>query len=149
MRHGPKASEQDESRAISAGAAQVDITPEAGVHLAGAVGVHRPAELVADPLYAKAVVLESGGQKLCFLALDVTIVTGTYSGLIRREAAERFGFDPDAVMVHATQTHSAPPLGQFMVDRDFDGIPLEHEWVGGGEESYSNWAAERAIEAIG
>ncbi len=149
MRHGPKASEQDESRAISAGAAQVDITPEAGVHLAGAVGVHRPAELVADPLYAKAVVLESGGQKLCFLALDVTIVTGTYSGLIRREAAERFGFDPDAVMVHATQTHSAPPLGQFMVDRDFDGVPPEHEWVGGGEEGYSNWAAERAIEAIG
>lgn len=141
--------EEAEDGPICAGAAQVDITPEAGVHLAGAVGLYRPAELVADPLYAKAVVLESGGRKLCFLALDVTIVTGDYSAKIRREAAERFGFDPDAVMVHATQTHSAPPLGRFMVDRDFKGVPSEHEWVGGGEESYSEWAAERAIEAVG
>jgi len=148
MNRPDRASERAEGHAISAGAAQVDITPRAGVHLAGAVGVHRPAELVGDPLYAKAVVFESGGRKLCFLALDVTIITGEYSGLIRHEAAGRFGFDPEAVMVHATQTHSAPPLGQFMVDRDFDGIPLEHEWVGGGEESYSKWAAERAVETI-
>jgi neutral ceramidase len=137
------------SPGLRAGAAQVDITPEAGVHLTGAIDLHRPAELVADPLYAKAVVFESGGRKLCFLALDVTIVTGEYSARIRREAAERFGFDPDAIMVHATQTHSAPSLGRFMVDRDFEGVPAEHEWVGGDEERYSEWAADRAIEAIG
>jgi len=52
-------------------------------------------------------------------------------------------------MVHATQTHSAPALGRFMVDPDFADIPPEHEWVAGDEEAYSTWAAERAVEAIG
>jgi hypothetical protein len=134
---------------LKAGAAQVDITPAAGVHLAGAVGMHRPAKLVADPLRAKALVVDSDGRKLCLLTLDVTIVTGRYSRLIREEAAKRFGLDPDAVMVHATQTHSAPPLGHFMVDPDFPPLPTEFEWAAGGEAAYSDWAAERAIQAIG
>jgi len=133
---------------MRAGAAQIDITPHAGVHLAGAVGLHRPAKLVAEPLYAKALVLESEGCRLCFLALDVTIVTAPYSAGIRHAAAERIGLDPEAVMVHATQTHSAPPLGHFMVDPDFEGIPSECEWVAGGEAAYSDWACERAVEAI-
>jgi len=138
-----------QSGSLKAGAARADITPKAGVHLAGAVGVHRPAQLIWDPLYARALVFESNGRKLCFLTLDVTIITAPYTALIRKAAAERFGFDPDAIMVHATQTHSAPPLGHFMVDEDFQGIPPEHEWLRGGDEGYSAFAASRAIEAIG
>ncbi|MCC6444666.1 MAG: hypothetical protein IT210_14565 [Armatimonadetes bacterium] len=133
---------------LRAGAAQVEITPEAGVHLAGAVGAYRPAKLVWDPLYAKALVLESGGKRLCILALDVTIVTEPYTRQIRQAARERFGLEPEAVMVHATQTHSAPSLGHFMVDEDFDGVPREHEWLLGGNDRYSEWAAARAVEAI-
>ncbi len=133
---------------MKAAAAQIDITPRAGVHLAGDVVRHRPAKLVGDPLYAKALVLESAGRKACFVALDVTIVTRPYSDRIRQAASERFGFDPSAVLVHATQTHSAPPLGHFMVDPDFEGLPPAHEWLAGGETAYSDWAAERAVEAI-
>lgn len=134
---------------LKAGAAQVDITPRAGVHLAGDIGVHRPAKLVAEPTFARAVVLESEGRQACLLALDVCIVCAPYTALIRRGAAERFGFDPDAVMVHATQTHSAPSLGNLMVDEDFPELPGEFEWVLGGEKAYGDWAAERALEAIG
>lgn len=133
---------------LHAGAAQVDITPQAGVHLAGAVGMHRPARLVLDPLYATALVLEAGGRKLCFLALDVTIITEDYTALIRQRAAEETGIEPDALMVHATQTHSAPPLGHFMVDPDFLDLPPELEWIRGGDEAYSDQAAECAVEAI-
>jgi len=133
---------------MRAGAAQVDITPWEGVQLAGAVGMYRPAKLVDDPLYAKALVLECEGRKLCFVALDLTIVTRQYSSRIRQAAAERFGFDPDAVMVHAIQTHSAPSLGHFMFDEDFEGIPPEDEWMLGGNESYYSSIVERIIEAI-
>jgi len=134
---------------LRAGAAQVDITPQAGVHLAGAVGVHRPARLVLEPLYAKALVFESEGRKLCFLALDITIITEDYTALIREQAAEQFGIEPDALMVHAVQNHSAPPIGHFMVDPDFEGIPDEHEWIRGSERAYDDLAARRAVEAIG
>jgi|YNPNPStandDraft_1061719.scaffolds.fasta_scaffold11115_3 neutral ceramidase len=135
---------------MQAGAAKVEITPRAGTHLAGSgAGEHRPAQVVLDPLYARAVVFESGGRKVCFLSLDVTIVTEEWTEHLRRAAAERFGFDPDAVMVHATQTHSAPSLGHFMFDPDFPELPPDIEYLRGGETPFFEFAAARAIEAIG
>src|ERR1044071_7549623 len=117
---------------MKAGAAMVDITPKAGTHLAGDVGGFRPAQNVLDPPYAKAVVFESNGKKLCLLSFDVTILTQECTDRIRDAAATMFGFERDAVMVHATQTHSAPSLGHFMVDRDFPAVPADREFVRGG-----------------
>jgi hypothetical protein len=132
---------------LRAGSAQVEITPKAGTHLAGAVGQFRPAQSVADPLYAKAIVLECGGRRICILSLDVTIVTMPWTEKIRA-AAKKLGLDHDAVMVHATQTHSAPPVGHFMLDDDFPNVPPELEWLRGGESAFYEFAAEGAIEAV-
>lgn len=133
---------------LQVGAAQADITPRAGTHLAGSgAGHHRPAEIVLDPLSAKAVVLEAGGKKVCLLSLDVTIVTREWTERIRR-AAQQLDFEPEAVMVHATQTHSAPPLGHFMFDPDFPDLPPDIEYLRGGETAYFEFACARAIEAI-
>ncbi|MCX7597719.1 MAG: hypothetical protein N2512_02465, partial [Armatimonadetes bacterium] len=121
-----------ESAPLLAGAAQVDITPPAGTHLSGDIARHRPARLVLDPLYAKALVLQAGGRRLAILALDVTIITAEYTARIREAARVRLGIPPDAVMVHATQTHSAPSLGRFLLDPAFDEvIPPDAEWVSG------------------
>jgi len=133
--------------AIRVGAAQVDITPKADTHLSGAVGLHRPARMVRDPLYAKAVVLERQGRKLCVLSMDLTIITSEYTAEIRKAAAE-LGFDPASVMVHVVQNHSAPSLGDFMLDRDFEGIAPEDAWLRGSDASYNAYALERAIEAV-
>jgi len=133
--------------ALRAGAAQIEITPPAGTHLAGSIGVHRPARSVLDPLYAKALVLERGGRKLCILALDVTIITRPWTERIRAAAAD-LGFDPDAVMVHAIQTHTAPPIGHFMLDEDFAGVAGEREWLRGGETAFYEAATGKAIAAI-
>lgn len=134
---------------LYAGAAQADITPDGPVHLSGDIGRYRPAKMVADPLYAKALVLRNGDRALCIVALDLTIITLEYTEMIRREVERRYGIPGDAVMVHAIQTHSAPALGRFMVDQDFTGIPPEHEWLAGGEERYSRFAVERAVDAVG
>ena len=140
---------QHQDGSLWAGAAQVEITPPPGTHLAGrGDGGHRPAEVVLDPLYAKAVVLACGARKLCFLALDVTIVTGRWTDRVRETAAERWGFDPDAVMVHATQTHSAPALGSFMVDQEFPGLGEDVEYLRGGETAFFELATDRALDAI-
>ncbi|MGC9320171.1 MAG: hypothetical protein ACP5KN_19215, partial [Armatimonadota bacterium] len=138
-----------EAAKLRAGAAQVDITPEAGTHLAGAVGYYRPARLALDPLHARALVLETCEARLCILALDVTIITEEWTAFIRDRAQSVFGLEPDAVMVHATQTHSAPPVGHFMLDPDFPELPEDFEWVRGGDPDYSEWAANRAVDAIG
>lgn len=134
--------------ALEAGACQVEITPQADIHLAGAVGSYRPAKLVLDPLYARALVLRRGERKLCFLSLDLTIITQEWTEKIRQWAAQECGLEPDAVMVHVTQTHSAPSLGHFMVDPDLETDTHGHEWVRGGDPRYFPFAFERITQAI-
>jgi len=134
---------------MRAGAAQIDITPELGTHLAGSgMGERRPTQSVLDPLYAKAVVFECGKRRVCIVTLDVTIITADYTRQIRAAIADRIGVLPDAIMVHAIQDHSAPSVGYFMLDPDF---PLETtpetEYLWGAEKAYSEFAAERAVEA--
>ncbi|MFH1567078.1 MAG: hypothetical protein ABIL09_03695 [Gemmatimonadota bacterium] len=132
-----------------AGFAAVEITPAPGTHLAGrGDGAHRSAEAILDPLYARAAVFEHGGRRVCFLILDVTIVTRPWTERLRRAAADQWGFAPEAVMVAATQTHSAPPLGHFMVDDDFPALPAEQEYLRGGETAYFERACNGAVEAI-
>lgn len=136
------------SPTLQAGMAQVEITPAAGAQLSGSIHQRRPAQVVLDPLYARALALQLGERRVCLVALDVTIMTKRWADYIRAGAA-RLGFEPAAVMVHGTQTHSAPGLGHFMVDDDLGGIPPELEWVRGGETAWCRSAADKAIEAIG
>ena len=113
-----------ETNLLRAGAAMIDITPPAGTHLAGSgAGEHRPAQAVMDPLFAKAIVFETNEQRVCMVILDLTIVTGSYTDQIRAAISEQTGIAPEAIMVQATQTHSAPSLGYFMLDPDFHWRP--------------------------
>ena len=134
---------------LRAGAVMIDITPPAGTHLAGSgAGEHRPAQAVMDPLFAKAIVFEAGERRVCMVILDLTIVTGDYTDQIRAAIGQQTGIAPEAIMVQATQTHSAPSLGYFMLDPDF---PLETsaetEYLRGAERAYSDRAAAAAVEA--
>ena len=134
---------------LRAGAAAVDITPEAGTHLAGSgAGEHRPAQSVIDPLFARAIVFEAGGRRLCLVTLDVTIITGDYTARIRQGITAQTGIDPDAILVHAIQTHSAPSLGHFMLDQDFPlQISAGNEYIWGAETVYAERAAAAAVAA--
>ncbi len=136
------------SNRLHAGAAQIDITPQTDIHLAGAVGQFRSAQYIYDPLYARALVLENGEKKICFVSLDLTIITEDWTVKIRQAVAEECGLDPEAVMVHVTQTHSAPSLGHFMFDESFQGTPPEMEWLRGGDPRYFDFAFERIVEVI-
>jgi len=140
---------------LQAGAAMVDITPPAGTHLAGSgAGEHRPAQTVMDPLYAKSIAFAIGERRVCMVILDLTIVTGDYTENIRAEIGAQTGLAPEAIIVQATQTHSAPSLGHFMLDPDF---PLEttaeSEYLRGAERAYGDRVAAAvvnvAVEAVG
>lgn len=134
---------------VRAGAAQVDITPKMGTQLAGDIGKYRPAEMVFEPLYAKALVLESNGKKLCFLSLDLLAITTDWAEKIRRLAAEKYGFEKEAVMVHVVQNHAAPSLGHLMFSSGPSKlIPRELWWLYGGDDNYHPYAVDRILEAI-
>ena len=138
-----------ETTLLKAGAAMIDITPPLGTHLAGSgAGEHRPSEAVMDPLFAKAIVFETGDRRVCMVILDLTIVTGDYSDRIRAAIGEQTGIPPEAIMVQATQTHSAPSLGYFLLAPDFPlDTTAETEYLRGGERAYGDRAAAAAVEA--
>jgi len=133
---------------LKAGAAEVDITPPMGTQIAGDIGRYRPAEIRVEPLYAKALVVQSGDRKLCFLSLDLCAVTDRLAERIRGLAAEQFGFDHDAVMVHPVQNHAAPALGHHAIRDECKRIPPELWWLRGGDDRYNPYAVERIMKAV-
>ncbi|MFC1454176.1 hypothetical protein ACFLQL_03255 [Verrucomicrobiota bacterium] len=135
-----------------AGAAQVDITPVMGTQIAGDIGRRRPVEAVLDPIFAKALVVESGGKKICVLSLDICVIGRKWADAIRRGAEQRFGFDQKAVMVHPVQNHAAPAMGHlFLPDDDAPCryFPEKYPWLKGGDDAYNHFALERILEVIG
>ena len=108
---------------LLAGAAQVDITPRMGTQIAGDIGRRRPAEILIDPIFAKALALDDGRQRLCVLSLDVLAITQEWVDMIRTGARERFGLDPQAVMVHVVQNHAAPAIGHAFFNFECEYVP--------------------------
>ncbi len=136
---------------LRAGAGMVDITPALGIQIAGDIGRYRPVEEIRDPLFARALVLENGGTRVCWLSLDLLAVSGKWADQIRQQAAARFGLDPLAVMVHVTQNHAAPSLGHCFVfnEGDWARFPKAYPWLLGGDDRYHPVCVEGALQAIG
>jgi hypothetical protein len=53
---------------LLAAAGQADITPERGIQIAGDIGRPRPVEEIRNRLHAKALVVESGGERACLIS---------------------------------------------------------------------------------
>ena len=107
--------------ALRAAVVQEDIAPWIGVPLAGFGGDRRlplpvllglypyafwlkPSVGQLDPIRVKVLLLEQGGARLAFVALDVVGVSRD----MRDEIVHRSGFGSDELIVSATHTHSGP-----------------------------------------
>ena len=114
---------------VSAGAARVVLTVPAGTPLAGygdrarrllppdVFGRHphafwfRPHEGTRDALAARALVLDGGGQRLTWLAVDLVAVDRAFTERVARALREG-GLTPGTLIVSASHTHSGP--GAYM-----------------------------------
>jgi len=137
---------------LCAGAAAADITPAPGTQIAGNIGVRRPATVFADPLIARALILESDAERLCVISTDATMARGDCAEEVRRRAQARFGLDSARVIVNCTQNHHAPSVGHcFCLDEVFwrRYVPDELEWVLGGDPAYNECFYDGVIRAIG
>ena len=127
---------------VRAGFAQVDITPQEPVDLAGYFN-RRVSQGVLDPLYAKALVLEDGEKKLALIVLDLIGVSADLTGRIRQRLADELGLQGGSVLVCATHTHTGPvivPLFGFGPSESYVGGVLLPGVVG---------ACRQAIERAG
>ena len=109
------------SSQLRAAAAAVEITPPAGALLYGygARGTNR-SEGTHDPLYARALVLEAGGETAALVTLDLGSIRKENTLPIRQAVRDAAGFDH--VLLNASHTHSAP-----LFEADFPSA--EKPWV--------------------
>ena len=131
------------SEHLLAGFAEIDISPPLGTQIAGDIDRPRPTEEIREPIFVPAAVLENEGAKLGVLVLDLLGIGRERADRIRDGGAERFGFDRRAVMVHTTQTHSAPSLGNHFCADDNPIIPPEHAWLRGSTPEYTPTAVDK------
>jgi hypothetical protein len=134
---------------LRVGAAKVDISPAKGVQIAGDIGRYRPCTGVKDPIYARALVIERDGRQFCFLSIEVLSIDPPWAAEIRRRALKVHGFARDALMIHATQNHASPNIGNDFLPDSCELIPDDLYWLRGGDRNYNEPATAGVIEAIG
>ena len=98
-----------QSAGLRVGAAATDITPPMGIGMAGYYH-ERGAEGVLDPLLSKALVLESEGERVALVALDLIGVTRWITDQARAEIEKTAGVKGSHVMISATHAHTGPEL---------------------------------------
>jgi hypothetical protein len=88
-----------------------DITPPFGIPLAGYYH-ERGADGVLDPLYSKALVLESEGQRAVLVVLDLLTVRREITDQARVAIEKTTGIKGNSVMISATHAHTGPELAR-------------------------------------
>jgi len=135
--------------ALMAAAAQVDITPPRGTQIAGDIGRYRPAEVVIDPLFVKALVLEQDGIRLCLLSLDLLAAEASWCTEVRQKLAARLGTRPEAVLIHCTQSHAAPMIGDLAGRPASPYFPAEFPFLRGGSgAAYADQVQAGVLQAV-
>jgi len=123
------------SQPLQIGVAETTINPRMGMQIDGNIGAYRPAQFIMSDLYARAIVFQQGERRFLLLVVDLLAVTREWTEAIRACAAADFGFDPDAVAVHAIQNHSSPSLGQIMLTERLEAT-RKYPWIRGSDPAY-------------
>ena len=94
---------------LRVGVAATDITPPLGIPMAGYYHA-RGADGVLDPLFSKAMVVESDGERAALVTLDLISVTRAITDQARAEIEKATGIKGGHVMISATHAHTGPEL---------------------------------------
>jgi hypothetical protein len=94
-------SAQTAAAAFRAGAAKIDITPSGNALPKGFEGIN-------DPIYARAAVLDDGGNRAALITVDAGAIPDEIWSAVTRAAQAEFGIAPERLLITATHTHSVP-----------------------------------------
>lgn len=105
---------------------EMDITPFVGCRIPGSFEA-RTVEDVTDPPYAKAVVIENGGEKIAIVCSDILYIYGeSYKKILDRICA-RTDLKRENILVTATHNHTGGPT-DFDLHTDEDRLYVEMAW---------------------
>ena len=95
---------------LQAGFARVNVTPPLGIPMRGYFQ-SRLAEGVLDELEINALALACGETKLLLLTLDAGAIETPDVNIFIENVAEETGLPKEAIIIHATHTHTAGSIG--------------------------------------
>lgn len=113
---------------LRAGAAAVDITPQAGVSLDGPISKNGPVQGVHDRLHARALVLDDGATRLAIVICDLCMIGGDVTGAAKSLVQEQSGLPAERILIAATHTHAAPRaihIGTGKLDDEYHALLAE------------------------
>jgi neutral ceramidase len=99
---------------LLAGAAQVDITPQYSLHLAGYPFVKRNSTGFHDKLLSSALYFKEGDNDVLFIGNDVIFIPKDLSLRARKRINKITGIPEKNIVVSATHTHSSPSTIEFV-----------------------------------
>ena len=102
--------------ALKAGCAKVNITPPVGVWLSGYSSRNKPSDGIVDELYAKALVLDDGQNKIAIVSADLLWVPLEITVEIRGIVKNKIGIPESNVLICATHTHFGPKIDKIRKD---------------------------------
>lgn len=108
-----------------AGFAERDITPPRGLEMPGGSRRAWHVGTVHDSCKVRAAVFDDGAECVALVSVDAVIVPESLVRAVREEIGSRCGIPAKSIMVAATHSHSAGPLG-FYQRGQFDHAA---EWV--------------------
>jgi hypothetical protein len=94
---------------VRVGVAVTDITPPMGIAMAGYYH-ERGADGVLDPLYSKALVIESAGERAALVVLDLISIRRGITDQARAAIEKTTGIKTGCIMISATHAHTGPEL---------------------------------------
>lgn len=107
---------------LKAGVGNIDISPELGVQLAGYPHCPRENTGVHDPIYASAIHLDNGKEKVSMVYLDLLSIGKEFCAEIRTQ------FDYPITFT-CTHTHCAPWMSDPLASEKEEGIVLNEKYV--------------------
>jgi len=118
---------------LTAGAAQLDITPGLGAHICGYFHDRRAKDIL-DPLHAKAIVISNGDTTLGFVICDLIAFPADIVDAAKAIITERHAIPPENVLIAGTHTHTGPAIvGALCTPK---------------EEGYGEWVVPRIADAF-
>lgn len=122
---------------LKAGAAQVVITPETHMWMAGYAGRKKPAEGKVQDLFAKALALEdAAGKRFVFVTTDLIGILPSLRSSIEEKVAAAHQLPPESLLLNASHTHSGPEY-RVRAEREKEA------------QEYTAFLEERLMEVIG
>ena len=141
----------DAQNPLKSAFAERDITPEIGMERPGGYGksFHRS---IHDPCKVRACVFDDGEQAVAIVSVDALLVRRQLVIAARERIAEQTPIAPEAILVHATHSHSSGPTG-MIYPNEYDDAPeaiqkLAYEQSSTANLGYVAHVEDQIVEAV-